>query len=292
MKLSFNVITHLNKELLHLVYRRISVNNQHTKTFHSHRGTEILFIHQGKGKMIINNVSYDIRPGMLCIFQPYQLHHLTLEYSEGDAFERSLTIFEPSIYESYFTQWPALHAFYQYINSGLLHCPCIYEVEKHSELDLLFQNIENKMSEAAEAEQLEEASLFLVGLFRLLKDIWPQQQMQLNPHRSRKQLLIEQILEWIERHYTEPFQLEAMAQELHLSSYHLSHFFKETVGVSITEYITTRRTHQALILLTTTDKPIAWVAEQIGITNSSYFCKFFKERMGITPHQYRKKWYG
>ncbi|WP_325176666.1 AraC family transcriptional regulator [Paenibacillus alkalitolerans] len=34
---------------------------------------------------------------------------------------------------------------------------------------------------------------------------------------------------------------------------------------------------------------ISLIAEEIGITNCSYFCKFFKTRMGVTPHQYRKR---
>ena len=48
--------------------------------------------------------------------------------------------------------------------------------------------------------------------------------------------------------------------------------------------------HQSIQLLATTKKPISLIVEEIGLTNSSYFCKWFKTQMGITPHQYRKKW--
>ena len=100
---------------------------------------------------------------------------------------------------------------------------------------------------------------------------------------------MEQILGWIEHQYAKPFQLEQLAKELHLSTYHLSHLFKEATGISLTEYIAARRMHQAVLLLTSTDKPVAQIAEEIGITNCSYFCKLFKSRMGATPHQYRKR---
>jgi AraC-like DNA-binding protein len=100
---------------------------------------------------------------------------------------------------------------------------------------------------------------------------------------------VEHILGWIEHHYAKPFQLEPLAKELHLSTFHLSHLFKEATGISITEYITVRRMHQAVLLLTSTDKPITRIAEEIGITSCSYFCKLFKSRMGTTPHQYRKR---
>ncbi len=82
---------------------------------------------------------------------------------------------------------------------------------------------------------------------------------------------------------------EDMARSLHLSPYHLSHLFKESTGISITEYMAARRIHQAVRLLTTTDKPVSWIAEAVGLLNVSYFCKLFKSHMGIPPHQYRKK---
>ncbi|GIP17311.1 hypothetical protein J40TS1_29530 [Paenibacillus montaniterrae] len=290
MRLVSRVVAGLNEEPLDFAYRRISVDNQFKETFHSHRGTEILLIHQGSGTMIVNNVSYDIRPGMLCIFQPYQLHHLKLDYSDHQSFERSLATFEPTMFASYFEKWPALQAFYNYINTSILPSPCIYGVEETHEMVTLFQSMQQRLSSLSEAEQLEEISLFLVQLFRSLKPLWQKQQVQLKPFRTRKNHHVEQMLGWIEQHYTKPFHLDEMAKELHLSTYHLSHTFKETVGISITEYIATRRTHQALLLLTTTDKPIALIAEEIGITNCSYFCKFFKSRMGATPHQYRKRW--
>jgi mannose-6-phosphate isomerase-like protein (cupin superfamily) len=94
------VSTDLNEGSLYFAYRRVSVDNQHHETFHSHRGIEILMIHDGKGTMIVNNVSYAIQPGMLCVFQPFQLHHLQLDYSGRQSFERSIAIFEPTMFEA------------------------------------------------------------------------------------------------------------------------------------------------------------------------------------------------
>lgn len=267
------------------------MDNRHKETFHSHRGLEILFIHQGRGTMIVNNVSYAIRPGMLCVFQPFQLHHLQLEYTEGQTFERSLVIFEPSRYASYMANWPSLHAFFNRLWSSVLPAPCIYGIDEQSEVVAAYRSMQLSLPTLSEADQHEEASLFLIQLIRSLKPLWLEQQdkQPASALRMRRNHQAELMLEWLEGHYALPFHLEDMAKELHLSTYHLSHSFKEAVGVSMTEYIAARRMHQAVILLTTTDKPITLIAEEIGITNSSYFCKFFKSRMGTTPHQYRKR---
>lgn len=272
--------------------RRISEHNRnkYKETFHSHRGLEILLIHQGKGTMIVNHKSYAIESGMICIFQPYQLHHIQLDYTGDQAFERSVLIFEPSRFEGYFTQWPSLHAFFRHMYQNELSTPCLYGIDESHELVRLFDDMNRKNHHLSEAELMEEDSLFLVMLFRLLKPLWEQKQDRTMTVRLRHNHHVEQILAWIEDHYMKPFQLKQMAEDLHLSPFYLSHLFKEAVGLNITEYITTRRLHQAVLLLTTTDKPVYLIAEEVGITNCSYFIKLFRSHKGATPLQYRKRW--
>lgn len=291
-KLSF-IASNYSASPLYFAYKRKSVNYEHRETFHSHLGVEILYIHQGKGTIIVNNKSYDIKPDMLCIFQPCQLHHVKLEYDDDQCFERSLAIFEPTMFESYFERWPALHEFYHFIYLGDLPFPCLYEVRELA-LDSVYSSMHDRLPTLTESNKIEEISLFLVALFRSIKHIWEKRKGPSPRHTAyhirRKNHRVEDILHWIETNYTLPFRLDEMAKSLHLSPYHLSHLFKEATGITITEYIATRRIHQSVQLLTTTKKPISLIAEEIGLSNTSYFCKLFKSQMGITPHQYRKKW--
>ncbi|WP_426445277.1 AraC family transcriptional regulator [Paenibacillus sp. S-38] len=287
------VTTNYSEIPLQFAYKRKSVNYEHKETFHSHLGVELLLIHEGKGTMIVNNVRYDIKPGMLCIFQPYQLHHLQLEYADNQCFERSMAIFEPTMFEVYFEKWPSLHAFFKYIFLGKLPFPCLYVIEDLAILDSVFRNMHDQWPHVLESEQYEEISLFLVVLFRALKQLWDKLNVHAGDYQTRrKNHQVENILNWIESHYTVPYRLDEMAKSLHLSPYHLSHLFKEATGISISEYITTRRIHQSILLLTNTNKPISFIAEEIGLMSPSYFCKVFKSHMGLTPHQYRKRWAG
>ncbi|MFC4101309.1 helix-turn-helix domain-containing protein [Paenibacillus xanthanilyticus] len=276
---------------LYFAYKRKSVNNEHKETFHSHLGVELLLIHQGSGTMIVNNNRYEIKPGMLCIFQPFQLHHLTLDYADDQCFERSMAIFEPTMFEHYFAQWPGLHSFYSFICSGQLPFPCLYALHDLPLMEQLFQIMNERLPTLTETDNHEEISLFLVNLYRLLKQEWERQNQHATRYpKRRKNHQVENILNWIEANYAVPYRLDDMARSLHISPFHVSHLFKEATGITITEYIGTRRIHQAVRLLTTTNKPVSLIAEEVGLMNSSYFCKLFKSHLGITPHQYRKKW--
>lgn len=281
-----------NDKPIDFAYRRYSANYEHPETFHSHLGIELLLIHQGRGTMIINNRSYRIEPGMLCIFQPYQLHHVRLDYSDGQCFERSLTVFEPSMFEAYFEKWPMLRAFFTRLHRDTLPTACLYGIGEDHMLVHLFHDFQENSLHIPEAERPEAIALFLMNLFQTIKPIWKRMEQESNTSLSstRKPRRVEEILGWIEQNYASPYRLDDLADALHLSPYHVSHLFKEAIGVSISDYISARRIHQAVRLLKTTEKPISFIAEEIGLTNVSYFCKLFKANMNVTPHQYRKRW--
>src|SRR5690606_35612888 len=97
----------------------------------------------------------------------------------------------------------------------------------------------------------------------------------------------EQAMNWVEEHYAEDFQLDDIAQSLHLSKYYLSRLFQRETGGSLSEYIIARRIKQACRLLYTTTLSVEQIAVQVGYPNTSYFIRIFKKVMGTTPLQYR-----
>ncbi|WNR46083.1 helix-turn-helix domain-containing protein [Paenibacillus roseipurpureus] len=60
-----------------------------------------------------------------------------------------------------------------------------------------------------------------------------------------------------------------------MSSYHLSHLFSEATSTSISLYVSARRVQQACFLFNKETILISGIAED-------YFCKLFKELMGIS----------
>lgn len=249
-----------------------------------------MFIHHGRGTIIVDQKTFEIKPGMLCVFQPYQLHHFQVEFSDDCPFVRSILLFEPSLYDSYFEPWPELQSFYRHLHLNKLSAPCLYGLGETSRIVSFLQEMSERLPALSRQERLQEYSLAIVIFFRYLMQVWSNQGSPPLPSDPRRTHQAEGILNWIQQHYREPLRLERMAQDLHLSPFHLSHLFKEAIGVSISEYVAAKRIHEAVMLLTTSNLSLTQIGNEIGITNCSYFCKFFKSHMGITPHQYRKKW--
>ncbi|MDQ6419121.1 AraC family transcriptional regulator [Paenibacillus sp. LHD-117] len=282
----------LNRFPLYFVYKRKSVSEEQFKNiFHAHQGIELLLVHEGMGTLIVNQRSYDIRPGTVCVFQPYQLHDVRMNVSESQPFVRSIVHYEPAHYESYFDKWPNLQSFFKHLHKGKLHSPYRFGPEAMERLSEILLGLDERIPALSKDRYFEEFSLFLLVFFRMFMQVWEQKQPDESGLReTRTPHPAEKIMEWVERHYREPLRLERMSKELHLSAHHLSHLFKENTGSSITDYWTAKRMQQAVLLLLSGDSPVARIAEEVGIANCSHFCKQFKTHFGETPYRYRKRW--
>ncbi|MDD3334065.1 MAG: response regulator [Eubacteriales bacterium] len=95
------------------------------------------------------------------------------------------------------------------------------------------------------------------------------------------------VLAYIEGHLDQKISLQAAADAIYKNSSYLSRLFKQTVGVSFSDYLIQARIQKATQLLEQTDLPVEEVALRVGIENLSYFYKFYKRETGRTPRSSR-----
>lgn len=100
---------------------------------------------------------------------------------------------------------------------------------------------------------------------------------------------IQQVLTTIHLNYMKPLTLQQIAEETFLSYHYLSRKFKEEVGVSFKEYLTSYRLKKAATALRISDQSILKIALENGFTNSKAFHLVFKNYYGATPNDYRQQ---
>lgn len=105
---------------------------------------------------------------------------------------------------------------------------------------------------------------------------------------SKKITQIKPAVDHIEAHYNDQLTLEDIARSAHLSASRLAHLFKEQMGITVIDYLTSVRINRAKKLLLATDKNCSEVCFEVGYNNQSYFIRTFKESVGLTPLQFRQ----
>ena len=96
-----------------------------------------------------------------------------------------------------------------------------------------------------------------------------------------------QISAWVQKHLSDPMDTEAMAQALHFSRPHLSRKFHQETGLTLTDFILTKKSEEAARLLVYTDKSLIAISDYLGFSSQSHFARVFKKYMGMTPSAYR-----
>lgn len=87
----------------------------------------------------------------------------------------------------------------------------------------------------------------------------------------------------------EPWTLNALAEEVHLSRSQLARSFDATVGTSPMAYLRKMRAERMGRLLTTTDLSIAEAARAVGWTNQFHASQVFRAACGVSPTEYRRR---
>ncbi|MHA6530490.1 helix-turn-helix transcriptional regulator [Paenibacillus sp. BAC0078] len=254
--------------------------------YHAHRGIELLYIYSGHGEIMAENQIYPIQDHTLVWFQPYQLHRVLVPPASGRSYMRTNLTFDPGILEHYLTAFPLLEKFFRSLWKGNLQQPVFYDMQNTRIPDVLDELQHTVNSTAADRE--EHTGLLLLQLIRLLQSQLSGTLTQAFPLQSRGDSHAGRITEWLDEHYKEHFRLEALADAMHLSPYHISHLFKEYAGITLSEYLMQRRVREACILLANTTKSVQEIAAEVGHLSPPYFCQMFKKQKGLSPEKYRK----
>ena len=99
---------------------------------------------------------------------------------------------------------------------------------------------------------------------------------------------IEALKRILDSRFTEPLHLEQLAEELNLNKYRLIRDFKSRYGVPPIEYLVRCRIREACRLLQETTESVTEIGSQVGMENTPYFIRIFREKVGCTPYAYRQ----
>lgn len=88
-----------------------------------------------------------------------------------------------------------------------------------------------------------------------------------------------------------PDRVDEVAQLFRSTPEHVSRVFKNTVGISLKDYMIHFRINQAKRLLAETTVGIEAIGERVGYPDIYHFSKLFKVRVGQSPSNFRKHYW-
>lgn len=267
-------LNHSLDELLSTHYEIISVNhcsydaNWHSM-MHSHDFMEVFYCLEGEGHMQTNFGIQPIQKNDLIILNPYVEH----------------------------TEHSSLHNPLQYVVIGLRGPELVFpEMMVENDLflfkdkNLHYHKIIQLITDQIYHEN-EYTSQLIDYLANTLILMMSHQARSLLSERRKSPLSASVSLakNYIDNNYSKNITLEQLEDRSHISKFHLSHLFKEELGVSPINYLNEVRFNRAIELLENTNFSIIQISDNTGFNSNHYFSRKFKERYNLSPKEYRKK---
>lgn len=103
-------------------------------------------------------------------------------------------------------------------------------------------------------------------------------------------LYIRRAVEFIHNNYSNAIHVSDIASYVCIDRSYLYTLFRRNIGVSPQDYLTNCRITCAAELLSVSNLPVSGVALSCGYQDPLVFAKAFKQKKGLSPSQYRKKY--
>lgn len=129
-----------------------------------------------------------------------------------------------------------------------------------------------------------------------LSEIWLAFLKQAEPllqrpaQRTKSGDKIKEMMAYIHEHYGEKLAVSDLAAAAFLSERECFRAFRECLRTTPAEYLKSYRLQQACRLLRENRASVTEIGQLCGLGSSSYFGKTFRDAMGCTPSEYRRKW--
>ena len=125
------------------------------------------------------------------------------------------------------------------------------------------------------------------GIIEIYSKIYPLEKQEL----TRPLQIYQEFLNMVLRYYTKEHNVSFYAEKLGLTFSYFSTSIKKAIGETPQEILTQTIIIDAKAQLKGTNREIKNIAMDLGFNNLSFFNKFFRRNVGMTPQEYRGKSY-
>ncbi|MFT3850767.1 MAG: helix-turn-helix domain-containing protein [Propionivibrio sp.] len=154
-------------------------------------------------------------------------------------------------------------------------------LEGGASVDAILKLNDDFLTKVQKNTSIEELSVSLADMLRRFSECM----FTLKPTKHAD--LAHKALQYLNTHYARRFDLQAVADHLHVSAAHFSKVFKQEMGQSFVFVLNQIRVEHCKELLRDQSISLSGIAGLVGFEDQSYFTRVFKKHVGMSPGKYR-----
>ncbi|MBO5105828.1 MAG: helix-turn-helix domain-containing protein [Clostridia bacterium] len=240
-----------------------------TSNLHWHDFIELELILQGSGEQILNGQKSRLSAGCFSVLRLTDFHQVSPD--------ENLQILNLMVDDNFLSEE---------ILGRLQAEGTLFFKLKENEADILEKLFRLCMAEnETENPDLRYLKHLIICIFLKI--------LKFTPRNSGKLSTVEQpihaALLYMHMHFRENPKLSEVAKIAHYNASHFSFTFHKELGTTYCDYLNMLKISYAKELLISTGLKISDICYECGFTSHSNFLRLFKEKLGLSPMQYRKR---
>jgi AraC family transcriptional activator of pobA len=248
---------------------------------HRHSFYHIVMFTEGQGTHQIDFTRFTVKPFQIYFMVPGQVH----SWDFVEPVDGYIVNFSASFFQSFLLDANLLDRF-SFFNGIVDEQVVQIPIAQHADMVSLFES----MIEERRDNRTMGADMIRVLLLNLFIRVFRLRAADITGSRaSFNDTLLRNFRLLIEQNYRTSRLPKDYAAMLYITPNHLNSLCNDLLGIPAGELIRSRVLLEAKRLLVNLDMAVSQIADELNFTDNSYFSRFFKKQVGMTPEEFRKR---
>lgn len=253
---------------------------QHLQRPHRHSFYHLVLFTKGKGYHTIDFEKFAVKPYQIYFMIPGQVHSWHFE----DGVDGYIIHFNEALFTTFLQNSHYLEKFYFFqgiAEDAICQIPASLQTQATSFFEVMLTEIGEGKEQNLDIIRLKLLELFIMVdrscTGRSARNVAPQ-----------KLTLLRHFQNLIDKHFRTIKLPKEYAELLYITPNHLNALCQDLVGKTAGDLIRDRVLLEAKRLLTNAGMTVTEIAYDLNFQDNSYFNRFFKKYVGMTPDEFRK----
>lgn len=238
---------------------------------------------KGRAQYCIDTRQQTVKPGDLLFISE---RHIIDNYMASPDFECLCILVSTQFYHGFVQNVRNVSSLLLFTMNNPVVQLTPHEIQVYSNY---YRTIREKISDTEHHYRTEVVKALLLAMFYDMSGVTYRVEQSSNKGQSRADVIFAEFIQQLEQNYRTERRVSWYAQQMGITPKYLSEIIKQISKRTPNEWIDSYVVLEIRVLLKNSTKSIKEITEELNFPNQSFLGKYFKEHVGMSPSEYRKK---
>ena len=238
---------------------------------------------KGRAQYCIDTRQQTVKPGDLLFISE---RHIIDNYMASPDFECLCILVSTQFYHGFVQNVRNVSSLLLFTMNNPVVQLTPHEIQVYSNY---YRTIREKISDTEHHYRTEVVKALLLAMFYDMSGVTYREEQSSSKGQSRADVIFAEFIQQLEQNYRTERRVSWYAQQMGITPKYLSEIIKQISKRTPNEWIDSYVVLEIRVLLKNSTKSIKEITEELNFPNQSFLGKYFKEHVGMSPSEYRKK---